>query len=351
MTPFFKITTYTLVDPAEVSCDAWKERRMAVQKRKADSPLKRQSSWMSLISLTGKVRLRLRSAPLTTICHSTSFPFTPPPLLLAVLGPAQFQPGCRRAGGGGRGELDCRQAGCVGHAGGGGKTLLEANPWGCSVQGPFSSASVCLGKRRGSVSCIINEGGWRPVQQCRAAKVSPSCHLPEVWKRADVVYIHTMVMTEVKPGLTLLCQSMLYNQPWRIEQLRRWRVLLIFDWHTLDSIHEVYELWRRHIQRESITWNQQTWKLLSGSVKFNLEETVTNNELIKIVSKFWFDWILDNMHLKGRWKLCQRLFTVKSMMETDRGGNKKSYLYSAFIYSEDNHVTIVSSSNFLIKVP
>lgn len=28
-----------------------------------------------------------------------------------------------------------------------------------AVQGPFSSASVCLGKGRGGVSCIINEGG------------------------------------------------------------------------------------------------------------------------------------------------------------------------------------------------
>lgn len=37
-------------------------------------------------------------------------------------------------------------------------------------------------------------------------------------------------------------------------------------------------------------------------------------------------------------------------METDRGG-KKNYLYSAFICSEDNHVTIVASSNILIKVP
>lgn len=62
--------------------------------------------------------------------------------------------------------------------GGGGAGVLEASPWGCSVQGPVSSASVCLGKRRGSVSCIINEAGRRPVQQCPAAKVSPSCHQP-----------------------------------------------------------------------------------------------------------------------------------------------------------------------------
>lgn len=32
-------------------------------------------------------------------------------------------------------------------------------------------------------------------------------------------------------------------------------------------------------------------------------------------------------------------------------GKKKNYLDSPFIYSEDNHVTIVASSNFLIKVP
>lgn len=58
----------------------------------------------------------------------------------------------------------------------------------------------------------------------------------EVWKRADAVYILTMVMTELKPGFTLLWQSMLYNQPWRIEQLRRWRGLLTFGWHMVDSI-------------------------------------------------------------------------------------------------------------------
>lgn len=47
-------------------------------------PLKHQSSRMLLISLVGKVRLRLRSASLTAICHSTSFPFplTCLPLLL-----------------------------------------------------------------------------------------------------------------------------------------------------------------------------------------------------------------------------------------------------------------------------
>lgn len=32
-------------------------------------------------------------------------------------------------------------------------------------------------------------------------------------------------------------------------------------------------------------------------------------------------------------------------------GGEKNYLYSPFIYSEDNHVTIVASSDFLIKVP
>lgn len=54
--------------------------------QEASFPLKRQSSRMSLISLAGKVRLRLRSASLTAICHSASFPFTltclPAPLLL-----------------------------------------------------------------------------------------------------------------------------------------------------------------------------------------------------------------------------------------------------------------------------
>ena len=62
------------------------------------------------------------------------------------------------------------------------------------------------------------------------------------------------------------------------------------------------------------------------------------------------------MRLKERWRLRQRMFTAKCMMETDRqteGGReekKKNYLDSPFIYSEDNHVTIVASSNFLIKV-
>lgn len=35
-------------------------------------------------------------------------------------------------------------------------------------------------------------------------------------------------------------------------------------------------------------------------------------------------------------------------METEK---KRNYLYSAFICSEDNRVTIVASSNILIKVP
>lgn len=35
----------------------------------------------------------------------------------------------------------------------------------------------------------------------------------------------------------------------------------------------------------------------------------------------------------------------------NRDGKKPNYLYTAFICSEDNHVTIVASSNFLIKVP
>lgn len=139
--------------------DEWQRR-----KRKAGSPLQCQrSSRMSLISPAGKVRLRLRSASLTTICHST-FPARSllPSLLSAALGAAQFQPGFVRDGqdegdGWRRGGRGVGMQAVRGREGGGG--LLEANPWGCSVQGPFSSASVCLGKRRGSVSCIINEAG------------------------------------------------------------------------------------------------------------------------------------------------------------------------------------------------
>lgn len=52
-------------------------------KKKTNSLHKRQSNRMSLISLAGKVRLRLRSASLTAICHSTSLPsHLPPPWLL-----------------------------------------------------------------------------------------------------------------------------------------------------------------------------------------------------------------------------------------------------------------------------
>lgn len=39
------------------------------------------------------------------------------------------------------------------------------------------------------------------------------------------------------------------------------------------------------------------------------------------------------------------------MHDGDRHRGGKNYLYSPFIYSEDNHVTIVASSDFLIKVP
>lgn len=118
-----------------------REKRDGWQCRKGrPTPLKRQSSSMSLISLAGKVRLRLRSAPLTTICHSTSFPFTPSPASphlssLLCWGQLSFNLAADGPDEVDGGELDCRQAGCVGHAGGGGKTLLEANPWGCSVHG------------------------------------------------------------------------------------------------------------------------------------------------------------------------------------------------------------------------
>lgn len=39
------------------------------------------------------------------------------------------------------------------------------------------------------------------------------------------------------------------------------------------------------------------------------------------------------------------------MHNGDRQTGKKNYLCSPFIYIEDNHVTIVASSDFLIKVP
>lgn len=56
------------------------------------------------------------------------------------------------------------------------------------------------------------------------------------------------------------------------------------------------------------------------------------------------------MHLKER--LSETVYC--KMHDGDRQRErrrKKKYLYSPFIYTEDNHVTIVASSNFLIKVP
>lgn len=50
------------------------------KRRRPALPPLLKSSRMSLISLTGKVRLRLRSASLTAICHSTCFHFTCTPL-------------------------------------------------------------------------------------------------------------------------------------------------------------------------------------------------------------------------------------------------------------------------------
>lgn len=98
------------------------------------------------------------------------------------------------------------------------------------------------------VSVLAREEAVSPASLMKAVDApyssaqQPKSLLPatslEVWKRADVVYIHTMVMTGVKPGLTLLWQSMLYNQPWRMEQLRRWRGLLTWGWHTVDTIEE-----------------------------------------------------------------------------------------------------------------
>lgn len=149
--------------------DEWQHRK---EELKTNSPLERQSSRMLLISSTGKVRLRLRSASLTAICQSASFPFPLTCFPLCCSGTSSVS---RRTGWGRQGVGLSLQAGgeywtCEWG------TLLEDNPWGCSVQGPFYSPSVCLGKNRGSVSCIINEGGWRPIQQCLAAKVSPVCY-------------------------------------------------------------------------------------------------------------------------------------------------------------------------------
>lgn len=86
-------------------------------------------------------------------------------------------------------------------------------------------------------------------------------------------------------------------------------------------------------------------------MKFNLNWVVKNNELIKtyFFSKFKFDWILDNLHLKEMEALSETVYC--KMHNGDRQRGKKKYLYSPFIYSEDNHVTIVASSDFLIKVP
>lgn len=53
------------------------------------------------------------------------------------------------------------------------------------------------------------------------------------------------------------------------------------------------------------------------------------------------------MHLKER--LSETVYC--KMHDGDRQRRKKKHLYSPFIYTEDNHVTIVASSNFLIKVP
>lgn len=204
------------------SNDAWKKRWMAVQKGRA----KNQGPPPPFISLTDKMRLRLRSASLTAIRHSSSFPFPLTCFPLCCSGTSSVS---RRTGWG------RREVGLSLQAGGEywtceWGTLSKDNPWGCSVQGPFYSPSVCLGMKRGSVSCIINEGGWRPIQQCPAAICI-----------CVYVYIHTMVMTRVKPGFTLLWQSMLYNQPWRIEQLGEMERSANF-WLAHGGLHcEVYE--------------------------------------------------------------------------------------------------------------
>lgn len=176
--------------------------------RKARSPPERRSSRMSLICLAGKVRLRLRSASLTTICHSTpprlTSPASPSPLCCAGAGSVsawqQMETDRMREMGG----VDCRQAGACSRGRG---DIVRGQPVGLFGSGAPLSASVCLGRRRGSVSCIINEGGRRPVQQRPAAKVSPSCHQPGSWREL------MMVMTEVKPGLALLGQAAPYNRP------------------------------------------------------------------------------------------------------------------------------------------
>lgn len=168
-------------------------------------------------------------------------------------------------------------------------------------------------------------------------------------------------MTEVKPGLTLLWQSMLYNQPWRIEVLGEMEGSANFGagtrWTPLWSLWVIKETYSKRIHHMKLL------NMKAGCLRlWNLIYAAKNNGLIKryfffyFLPKCKFDWILDNMRLKERWRLRQRMFTAKCMMETDRqteGGReekKKNYLDSPFIYSEDNHVTIVASSNFLIKV-
>lgn len=149
------------------------EKRDARSQLPSQAPIQQDvaylSGWQSAVKAPVSILNRYLS-----LCLLSFHPHLPAPLLLwerlsfnlAVVANEQDEVD------GGVG-LSLSQAG--GWVGG---RLLEVNPWGCSVQGPFSSLSlsVCLGKRRGSVCCcIINEGGRRPVQPCPAAKVSAAC--------------------------------------------------------------------------------------------------------------------------------------------------------------------------------
>lgn len=122
--------------------DEWRPRE-----REAGSPLQCQpSSRMSLISPPGKVRLRLRSASLTAICHFTFHTRSLlPSLLFAALGPAQFQPGLVRDGreeGDGRRRVGERSWNAGRAGSGGGRRVVRGQPMGLLSSGALL---LCLG--------------------------------------------------------------------------------------------------------------------------------------------------------------------------------------------------------------
>lgn len=160
---------------------------------KANFPLEHQSSRMSLISLAGKVRLRLRSASLTAVTLPPSL--SPSPACpFAALGAAQFQPGCgcKRTGWGGWGSWTEAESG--GRGVGMGGRLLEVNPWGRSVQGPFSSLSLSVLAREeaASAAASLMKAVDAPYSSARQPQsLLPACHKPASSKeRCCSVYPH-----------------------------------------------------------------------------------------------------------------------------------------------------------------